>query len=60
MTATPAVDVRYNSDSIVTADVTTDHGTTFFVCFTRSQHWSCNCGDVACLHVLATRQVVGR
>ena len=56
MTVIDAVQVRYNSDVLVTADVDGN-----WVTWTRrSGSWECSCGDLACIHVLATRQYVGR
>ena len=54
--ATEAVTIKWNSDLVVTADVD-GH----WVTWTRySDSWECNCGDLACHAVLATRQVTGR
>jgi len=55
-TATDAVDVRYLSDAIITANVTDDYGD-HWVCFVRSLGWSCDtCTESRCVHVLSVMQ----
>jgi hypothetical protein len=59
MTTMDGVDIRYRGHTIITATVEDDGGP-FFVCFTRTQSWHCDCpdDDDRCCHVLATIQTL--
>jgi hypothetical protein len=56
-TTTDAVDVRYNSDAVITADVGG-----YWITWTRhSGSWECSCSEVGnrCAHVLSVQQTLG-